>query len=99
MFGRNRNKFPGASLREQYQSIIKEIETGASITPRHAQPASIDQDGGRLITNSDRDAFAKTRSSGLIINQYLDHSAWRIQEKNTCFLAQWSEDPLFGRTF
>jgi hypothetical protein len=94
MFGRR----PEArSLRDEYRSVIEEIENGNPITPRHAQPASVDQDGfASCITDANRAAFAKTAFFGVVLNKSLSWGGWRVQERNRCLLTLF-EDPTVGR--
>jgi hypothetical protein len=79
--------------------VFEEIENGKPITPQHAQPASIDQEGFESrITEADREAFAKTRCFGVVLNRWLSARPWRLQEKNRPLLRLF-DDPAFGRTF
>src|SRR5687767_13967609 len=84
MFGKWKPKFSQpASLGEECRSIVEEIKNGIPINPQHSQPASIDQEGFEsCISNTDREAFAKTRNSGLVINRHLNWGSWRVQEIN-----------------
>src|SRR5215207_9999087 len=96
MFGR---KSEWRALRDEHRSIVEEIENGKPIEARHAQPASVDQEGFEsCITDFDREAFAKTRSFGVALNRSLAWGRWRVQERNSPLLRLF-EDPAFGRTF
>src|SRR4051794_17408955 len=87
------------SLRHEHRLIVEEIENGKPIEPRHAQPASIDQDGfTSCITGEDRAAFAKTRFFGITVNRSLDWGGWRLQEKSQPLLRGF-DGPSFGRSF
>ena len=61
-------------------SIMREIEEGQPINPRHAQPASIDQKGTALLRDHDREAFPKTAHFGVRFNEALTWGGFRVQE-------------------
>ena len=80
-------------------AIIREIKYGLPITPRHAQPVSIDQKGfTTFIHNWDREAFPKTADFGVRFNKELKWGGFRIQELANPLLKQ-SHGPAVGRNF
>jgi hypothetical protein len=91
--------FRPQTLRDEFRSVIEKIEKGEPINPRHAQPASVDQEGfASCIGDEDRAAFAKTANAGMIINRHLNWGGWRVQERNDPLL-KISDSPMFGRSF
>ena len=90
------------SLREQYRALIREIENGSPITSRHAQPASITQDGFEMFAHAGvREGFDRSREYAVTVNTFLEETAspWRLQEVNETLLRLAYEDPRLGRNY
>jgi hypothetical protein len=89
----------GKSLRDDHQRVIREIEDGAPIEPKHNPPTSIEQEGFEtFISDADRMMFRDFEAFGTAINKRLRWGGWRLQERHTP-LAMDHEGPRFGRSY
>jgi len=79
----------------------REIEDGEPITAKHVQAAAIDQDGFKsLVSNADREGFARTADFGLRFNNALTWGGFRIQEiARTELRLPFHDSPVFGRNY
>jgi hypothetical protein len=78
----------------------REIEDGEPITAKHAQAAAIDQDGFKsLVSNADREGFARTADFGLRFNNALTWGGLRVQEiARTELRLPFHDSPVLGAT-
>jgi hypothetical protein len=79
----------------------REIDEGEPITAKHAQAASIDQEYGKnLVSDADRDGFARTADFGLRFNKALEWGGFRVQEiARTELRLHPLTGPTFGRNY
>jgi hypothetical protein len=86
--------------RDERANIIREMDDGEPIEPKHAQPASIEQRGFvSQITDADREAFQKTADFGIRFNRHLEWGGFRLLELPNPLLSIHPEHPSFGRNF
>jgi hypothetical protein len=89
----------GKGLRDDFCSVIQEIENGTPTTPKHSQPPSVDHQGfASCIDEHDRVLFAKTTYLGDMLNRHLSWGAWRVQELARNAIPSF-DGPKFGRRY
>lgn len=86
---------------KEIERLKKEINEGEPITAKHAQAAAIDQEYGKnLVSDADRDGFARTSDFGLRFNKALEWGGFRVQEiARTELRLHFLTGPTFGRNY
>ena len=91
----------GKGLRDDHQQVIKEIEDGKPIEPKHNPPASIEQDEFEsFIRDEERTMFRDFGTFGEYVNNQLQGEGWRLQELPKPHLERYYDSPGgFGRQY